>query len=154
MEFSGVAGTETWLTLHTHVTFVAPTSRNTRQMCRQAFLYSVGLFPAAVCTVPDHGYQNPSISCIGRSITGPPNRLICRAYLVMYASHAPSAIRLRLYCGWSFTIVPNTAGGFHGSHVTIGTMPRSNSHAASSTGKSGCPDHSWYHMRTAGLRPT
>src|SRR5437764_46385 len=99
MLFSGVAGTDTWFTLHTQVTFVAPTSRNTRQMCRHAFLYSVGLLPAAVWTVPDHGYQNPSISCIGRSITGPPYRLICRAYLVMYASHAPSAIRFKLNRG-------------------------------------------------------
>ena len=41
---------------------------------------SAGLLPASRWPVPDQGYQCPSISCIGRSMTGPPYRAICCAY--------------------------------------------------------------------------
>src|SRR5437016_3299275 len=69
MVFSLVCGTDHWFTHHTHVVFVAPARSNTRCMWRHARTKSDGEFPGRD---PDHGYQLPSISCIGRRNSGPP----------------------------------------------------------------------------------
>src|SRR5439155_14744721 len=81
--FPAVWGTEYWFTDHTQVAFVAPARSNTSCMCRHARTNSDGEFPGQY---PDHGYQFPSISCIGRKNNGPPYARAPRANRRMYAS--------------------------------------------------------------------
>ena len=72
-----MSGTDRWFTLQTQVTLVAPTSSKTSWIRLQAATKSEGVLPF---TSPPHGYQNPSISWNGWSMTGPPNSLIASAY--------------------------------------------------------------------------
>src|SRR5207249_821142 len=74
--FFGTNGTDRWFTLHTHVAFVAPARTKRSCMCRHAATYSAAVFPRENA---DHGYQLPSISCIGRMNSGPPYRRTWRA---------------------------------------------------------------------------